>query len=442
MGLRRLQTSCSMECRAKLQSLLRTNAVLRVLSPAGFALRGIHFVPGPTSEDEQEHARPPSRDWYPAAYARLLRLAGSLRGLEVAADGSLRDGATGSLVTDPHAAARMDHFDALAAAFSAAVTRRGPALKATSLSSLTKVCDVLGVSAQRRKNVRLTLCPQVTQHHVWRGALEEVLSDLLEDVAALEQEQERELHPSIQMAEQIASACAGFLSDTADAATSSSPSWMRPTPFRKPAVPPLPAKTWQEVLDMFTDLAKSLGTDTRLAGHLQKVEAMKEGLYQIRDIIVERDIGFKEARHQDCLVQRNLSKNLGHSSRGLYTLLLFYLYHTVQDIEVHIGKCLYGKGGRNVTVHAVKFLVEGDELAVRSGMKQLSRALGVFRFVWEAANTDTGVNNGIGKDVVVKKGEDAKGVLKLQGHLWGLGVEEKKVTYRGVVFHVHQIQLP
>jgi hypothetical protein len=388
-------------------------------------------LPGPASEDEREYA-PPPRGWYPAAYARLLRLAGSLRGVEVA-DGYLRHAATGSLVTDAHAVDRMEHFEALAGEFAA--TRRGPPLKATALSSLTKVCDVLGVSAQRRKNVRLTVCPQVTQHHVWRGALEEVLRDLREDMGALDAPS-----PATQMAEQIASACARFLSDTADAATSSSPSWMRPTPYRKP--PPARAKTWQEVLDMFTDLAKFLATDTRLAGHAQKVEAMKEGLYQIHDIIIERSIAFKEARHQDCLVQRNLSKNLGHSSRGLYTLLLFYLYGTVRDIEVNIGRSLSGKDGKNVTVHAVKFLINGDELAVQSGIKQLSRALGVLKFVWEAANTDIVTTEYSGKDFVVKKDNSVKGVLKLQGHLWGLGVEEKAVTYRGNVFHVHQIRLP
>ncbi|XP_044980543.1 uncharacterized protein LOC123447892 [Hordeum vulgare subsp. vulgare] len=428
-----LLTRCSTKCRAKLKPVLHTDAVLCALSLGGASMRvgtrGIHFVPGPASEDEQERV-PPSRGWYPAAYARLLRLAGSLQGVDLA-DGDLRDTATGSLVTDAHAVARVEQFDAIAGEFAA--TRRGPPLKTTALSSLTKVCDVLGVSAQRRKNVRLSVCPQVTQHHVWRGALEEVLRDLRADMGALEPPS-----PAIRMAEQIASACASFLSETADAATSSSPSWMRPAPYRRPSPAPPPAKTWQEVLDMFTDLGKSLATDERLARHTQKVEAMKEGLYQIRDIIVERDIAFKEARHQDCLVQRNLSKNLGHSSRGLYTLLLFYLYGTVRDIEVHLGKRLSGKEGKNVTLHAVKFLIDGDELAVRSGIKQLSRALRVFRFVWEAANTDTGTSS----DIVVKKGEGAKGVLKLQGHLWGLGVEEKAVTYRGDVFQVHQIKLP
>nr|CAB3450531.1 unnamed protein product [Digitaria exilis]CAB3505122.1 unnamed protein product [Digitaria exilis] len=410
-------------------------------SQGGGDHRGIHFAAGPNSSDDEEHERaaPPSRRWFYAAYARLLRHAGSLDGIEHAG-GLPRHAATGSLVAFPHAAAaRAAHFDALVAGFVAAAARRGhplPKMKGTSLSSLTRVCDVLGVSAQRRKSVRLTVCPQVTQHHVWRGALEAVLGDLQADMASLVDGPS----PATQMAEQIASACILFLLDTA---TSSTPSWMRPTPFKKPVKPPPPAKKWQQVLDMFIDLARNLKTDDRLVGHAQKVEAMKEGLFQIRDVVIERDIAFKEARRQDCLVQRKLSKSLGHSSRCLYTLLLFYLYGTVQDIEMHVGKCVSGKGGRDVTVHTAKFLTSGDELAVRSGVKQLSRALGIFRFVWEAANTELDSANDNDKEVIVKKKkEDAKGVLELQGHIWGFGVEERAVTYRGDVFHVHQIQLP
>ena len=105
---------------------------------------------------------------------------------------------------------------------------------------------------------------------------------------------------------------------------------------------------------------------------------MKAGLYQIRDVVIERDIAFKEARRQDCLVQRKLSKSPGHSSMCLYTLLLFYLYGTVRDMEVHVGKCISGKGGRNVAIHATQFLTDGDETTIRSGIKQLSRALGTF----------------------------------------------------------------
>ncbi|CAO2141476.1 unnamed protein product [Urochloa humidicola] len=424
-----------MECRTKLLPLLRANAnaALRLLPPVSH--RGIHFAPGPTSSSDDEQDRPPpSRRWYRTAYARLLRHAGSLTGFDAAA---------GSLAACEHAAARAARFNALAAEFvtATAAARRGhspPRMKAMALISLTRVCDVLGVSAQRRKSVRLTVCPQVTQHHVWRGALEVVLGDLQADLASLETPS-----PATQMAEQIASACTQFLSDAAGAVTPSTPSWMRPTPFKKPAESPPPAKKWQEVLDMFSDLGRSLEADGRLTVHVQKVEAMKEGLYQIRDVVIERDIAFKEARRQDCLVQRKLSRSLGHSSRCLYTLLLFYLYGTVRDIEVHVGKCVSGKGGRDVAVHAAKFLTGDDELAVRSSVKELSRALGIFRFVWEAANTECDAGNDNGKDVVVKKSsEGAKGVLELQGHLWGIGVEEKEVTYRGDVFPVHQIQLP
>jgi hypothetical protein len=430
-----LHTTCSMECRANLKPLLRANsAAVHVLAPG--SRRGIHFVPGPTlSNDDERERGPKPRRWFCAAYARLLRHAGSI------------PTAAGSLLPYLHAAARAAHFDALAGEFVAAAAASsrgwpGAELRATSLRSLTRVCDVLGVSAQRRKAVRLTVCPQVTQHHVWRGALEEVLRDLQADVSSLDRPS-----PATQMAEQIASACARFLSTTGDASPSSSPpSWMRPAPFKKPTgPPPPPARKWQEVLDMFADLARNLedGDDPRLAAHARKVEAMKEGLYQIRDVVIERDVEFKEARRQDCLVQYRLSKSLGHSSRCLYTLLLVYLYGTIGDIDVHVGKCIYGKGGRNVAVHAAKFLTDGDELAVRTGIKQLSRALGIFRFVWEAAGSDSDGAGDNGKEVAVKKknGEDTKGLLELQGHLWGFGVE-KELTYRGIVFNVHKIQIP
>ncbi|KAG8089505.1 hypothetical protein GUJ93_ZPchr0011g27575 [Zizania palustris] len=101
-----------MECGGKLKHVLalRPNAAIRVLACSD---RGIHFVPGPTSEGE-EHAPPPSRRWYPAAYARLVRLAGSLRGVE-RGDGSPRHTATGSIVADGHVIVRMGEFDALAA---------------------------------------------------------------------------------------------------------------------------------------------------------------------------------------------------------------------------------------------------------------------------------------------------------------------------------------
>jgi hypothetical protein len=43
---------------------------------------------------------------------------------------------------------------------------------------------VLDVSAQWRKVVRLTVCLHVTQHHVWRSMLEEMLRGLQADVSS------------------------------------------------------------------------------------------------------------------------------------------------------------------------------------------------------------------------------------------------------------------
>jgi len=128
-----------MDCRTKLGPLLRANAALRVLHPGSH--RGIHFPPGPFSSDDDEQERaPPSRRWFRAAYARLLRHAASLDGVDHAG-GLPRHAATGSLVACPHAAARAAHFDALAGEFARPPP---PKMKETSLSSLTRVCDVLG----------------------------------------------------------------------------------------------------------------------------------------------------------------------------------------------------------------------------------------------------------------------------------------------------------
>lgn len=127
-------------------------------------------------------------------------------------------------------------------------------------------------------------------------------------------------------------------------------------------------------------------------------------------------------------------------------MLLFYLYGTVQDIDIHVGKCVSsGKGGKNVVaVHAAMFLTDGEELAVRTAIKHLSRALGVLRFVWEAANSDNDGASDNGKEVTVKrqKGAVQKARWRCQGHLWVFDVEDKELTYRGDVFYVHQTRMP
>jgi hypothetical protein len=68
-----------------------------------------------------------------------------------------------------------------------------------------------------------------------------------------------------------------------------------------------------------------------------------------------------------------------------------------------------------------RILTSDEEEMVWSGMKQLDRALRVFKFVWEIAGM--------------------KGVLELQGHLWCVGAMDRTLTYRGNRFFVHGISL-
>ncbi|KAB2619125.1 hypothetical protein D8674_014994 [Pyrus ussuriensis x Pyrus communis] len=78
-----------------------------------------------------------------------------------------------------------------------------------------------------------------------------------------------------------------------------------------------------------------------------KLEVMKEGLSQVKDVLTPRSIGHKEVRHQESLVQKKLTKTLGHSSQCLFTVLFFYLYGHVRDIEVDVCGGVYRCGSEN-----------------------------------------------------------------------------------------------
>ncbi|MED6136758.1 hypothetical protein PIB30_058824 [Stylosanthes scabra] len=131
------------------------------------------------------------------------------------------------------------------------------------------------------------------------------------------------------------------------------------------------------------------------------VEVLKEGLLQIKDILIDNSIGYKEARHQESLVQKKLSKTLGHSSRCLFTLLLYYLYGIVSDIEVDMAGGIYKSESDKYYLYMRRILTSDSEKMVGRGVKQLDRALSLFKFVWETA--------------------EMKGHLDLQGHLWCVG---------------------
>ncbi|MCL7042422.1 hypothetical protein MKW94_007508 [Papaver nudicaule] len=287
------------------------------------------------------------------------------------------------------------------------------------LKTLTSVCSYLNVSGQQRKSVRLVICSQVNQHKIWTGALKKILSGLKADIESLNR-QHCESFPveEIRVSEQIISSCLRFLSETSATSNPDSTSWMRPAPSNKP-----PAHRWEDLLGMFSDLIKCLINEKDVLPHMSKLVIMQEGLYQIKDVLVDRDIGYREARHQESLMQKKLLKTLGHSSQCLFTLLQYYLYGSVRDPEIEVCGGVYPREDKKneFCLCIGRILTSDDEKMIGIGVKQLDKALGLLKFVWEAA--------------------EMNGSLELQGHLWCVGAEDRILTYRGNAFFLHGIKL-
>ncbi|KAM1089337.1 hypothetical protein ACFX19_017326 [Malus domestica] len=121
------------------------------------------------------------------------------------------------------------------------------------------------------------------------------------------------------------------------------------------------------------------------------------------------------------LVRRALKNNVAALSEGrtqLFTLLLYYLYGHVRYIELDVRGGVYSCGSENDSCLCMERIVTSDvEDVVWSRMRQLDRALGLFKFVWETAGV--------------------KGALQLQAHIWCVGAEARVVTYTGNSFFVH-----
>lgn len=288
--------------------------------------------------------------------------------------------------------------------------------EALTVSSLTKVADVLNITAQQRKVVRKNVGPQVTQHKIWTGALIEILNGLKSEVEALSQ---RGSSKEMMLSQQILASCLKILESAMSHDVESS-SWMRFPPTKGADSKHSPK--WGDALEMCIDLVNCLSDEDHLAFHLSKLELMKEGLFQIRDVLIDKSIGYKESRYQEHLVQKRLTKALGHSSKCLFTLLMYYLYRTVVDVEMEVrgGVHVVGIGGK-VCLYVGKILTVDEEEVVRSGVKRLDAAMGLFKFVWESAGV--------------------KGELEVQGHLWCVGARNRSFTYRGNVYLVHAIDL-
>lgn len=380
-------------------------------------------------EQPHEESLPP--EWYIKAYKKLAKLTHLLKNVDLI-DGRLVNISDYSTVYDDHLEQNMHTFKELARGFvgSPSVQQalqkhvKGSALcfskpserKPITVNSLTKVCNFLNISAQQRKDVRLTICPQVTQHQIWTSALQEILNGMESEMDFVDHKCSSK---GTRMGRQIVISCLKVL-DTAISYDPESTSWMRLAPTKVADSPA--SHKWEDVLDMFNDLINCLRNESEFFLHVTKLEVMKEGLLQIKDVLIDKSIGYKEIRHQESLVQKKLSKTLGHSSQCLFTLLLYYLYGSVRDIEVELCGGVYGSDdGNKFSLCMGKILTSDDEKMVRSGVKQLNKALGLFKFVWETAGM--------------------KGDLELHGHLWSVGTESRSLKYRENMFFLHGISL-
>ncbi|XP_019443425.1 PREDICTED: uncharacterized protein LOC109347808 isoform X1 [Lupinus angustifolius] len=368
--------------------------------------------------------------WYRNEFSKLTKLTELLANVD-AINGRLVDINSNSVVFDDQTQHDMSMFKSLVRVFIASpfvqkkmrhdslhhsFTPFGEASERYPMvvDSLTKISNFLNVSAQQRKIVRFKLNPQVTQHHIWIGALEEILNSLRVDLES------PGLNKVVPMGQQIIHSCLKFLTESVIVSDPDSASWIKLSHFKNVCSSNSPK--WEELLDMFNDLIKCFKSEARLKLHVDKVEVMKEGLFHIRDVLLDNSVGYKEARRQESLVHKRLSKNLGHSSRCLFTLLLYYLYGKVADIEVDVCGGIQGNGRDNkFHLFMGKILTSNNEMMVGRGVKQLDRALGLFKHVWEAA--------------------EMKGDLDLQGHMWCVGAEDRVLKYRGNMYFMHGICL-
>lgn len=391
-----------------------------------------------TSRDSHEEIL--SYEWYAKLYQKITRLTHLLKNVDLV-DGRMVNVTDDSVIINERMEQRMRIFKSFVRAFIGCPSVQHTIQKNVAASSgdancarlvcfskpcerepmivnsLTIVSNFLKVSAQQRKSVRLTICPQVTQHRIWVGAIDEILNGLNLEIGLLNDQCPTK---GTKMGQQIVSSCLKFLAKTETSYDRDSTSWMRLAPAK--VVDSHISCKWEEVLEMFNDLIKCLENERGLLYHVSKLEVMKEGLAQIKDVLADKHIGYKEVRLQESLVQKKLSKTLGHSSKCLFTLLLYFLNGQVRDIEVDVCGGIYANGSDNkFTLCMGRILTSDEDKMVWSGVKQLDRALGLFKFLWETAGM--------------------KGVLDLQGHLWSVGATERSLTYRGNTFFLHGVSL-
>ncbi|KAK9946043.1 hypothetical protein M0R45_011526 [Rubus argutus] len=388
---------------------------------------------------EESRGEPLPQEWYKREFPKLMKLTQLLKDVDLV-DGRLVNITDGSIIVNGRAEHKMVAFKSLATVFVGSPlvqqtlwnnvvawsggrscnpsvcfskpNEREPMI----VKSLSIVGSILNITAQQRQTVRVKICPQVTQHRIWTGTLEEVLNGLKSELDCLDNQCPTK---GTKIGQQIVCSCLKFLADTSISYDDDSASWMRLSTAKITESSGL--QKWEDLLEMFNDLIDCLKNDSELLLYITKLEVMKEGLSQIKDVLVDKSIGYKEVRHQESLVQKKLSKTLGHSSKCLFTLLLYYLYGHVRDIEVDLCGGISSISKNSFCLCMGKIVTSDEETMIWSGVKQLDRALGLFKFVWETAGME--------------------GVLQLQGHIWCVGAVSRTLTYRGNTFFVHGIHV-
>ncbi|KAM1289824.1 hypothetical protein ACFX2H_016976 [Malus domestica] len=98
------------------------------------------------------------------------------------------------------------------------------------VKSLSTVGGFLNISAQQRLSVRVKISPQVAQHRIWSGTLEEVLNGLKSELDCLDY---RCPSKRTKMGQHIVSSCLKFLADTSTSVAYEydSSSWTRSYSF-------------------------------------------------------------------------------------------------------------------------------------------------------------------------------------------------------------------
>ncbi|PQQ15829.1 uncharacterized protein Pyn_19012 [Prunus yedoensis var. nudiflora] len=346
---------------------------------------------------EESHGEPMPREWYQKEFPKLTKLTELLKNDDLV-DGRLFNISDGSIIMDDRIEHRMLTFKSLAREFIGSPLVQQTLKNDVVALSGDRICNqfvCISKPNEREPMVVKTLFV-ITQHRIWTGTLEEVLNGLKSELEYLDH---RCPSKGMKMGQQIVASCLKFLADTSTSISYEHDwsSWTRLLPAKVTDSSGL--QKWEDVLEMFNDLIDCLKNERELLLYVANLEVLKDGLSQI-----------KEVWHQESLVQKKLTKKtLGHSSKCLFTLLLYYLFGHVRDIEVDVRGGVYRSGSENDFCLCMGRIVTSDEEEmVWSGVRQLDRALGLFKFVWETAGM--------------------KGALQLQGHICCVGAEGRTLT--------------